>query len=529
MKWGFFLRYLAERNKEFHTLLCCVTVIDRPCLRHINRHFMEDKKKTKGQVFTPPSIVKSMLDYCKYHGQDVLNRHIIDNSCGNGAFLCEIAERYVRSAKVKGWKNSEIKAGLEEYVHGMDNDKAVLDQCLDNLRCVTEQFGITEVAWDIHCADALTVHSYDGRMDFVVGNPPYIRVHNLNETYSRVKSFRFADAGMTDLYLVFYEIGFKMLSSTGKLCYITPCSWLNSIAATSLRWYIVRHKLLAELTDLGHFQPFDNATTYTTIALFDRLHVGNTVTFYQYDGVKSCRNMVAVLPMASVCIGGSFYLGDETGLRELKAVKEATHPRYVSVKNGFATLADKVFIGDNLPDSPITIPVVKASTGKTYKCIYPYDKRGKPLPESYVLGLPGIGEHLLRNKALLLKGRGERSDWYLYGRTQALADVWKKKLSVNSLIRNEHDLKIVEADKGTGVFGGLYITPNANIPFNEIKEIIASSDFSAYIRMLRKYKSGGYYTFSSKDLEQYINYQITKRTQSHAYQPPIPEDNTRFF
>ena len=51
---------------------------------------------------------------------------------------------------------------------------------------------------------------------------------------------------------------------------------------------------------------------------------------------------------------------------------------YVSVKNGFATLADKVFIGD-FDFTEGTIDILKASTGKWSKCIYPYDKKGKPL------------------------------------------------------------------------------------------------------------------------------------------------------
>jgi transposase len=63
---------------------------------------------------------------------------------------------------------------------------------------------------------------YDNQMDFVIGNPPYVRVHNLDDSYDSVKSFSFANGGMTDLYLVFFEKGFQMLKPGGKLCYITP-------------------------------------------------------------------------------------------------------------------------------------------------------------------------------------------------------------------------------------------------------------------------------------------------------------------
>jgi adenine-specific DNA-methyltransferase len=61
-------------------------------------------------------------------------------------------------------------------------------------------------------------------MDYVVGNPPYVRVHNLRENYEDIKAFSFSKKGMTDLFIVFFEIGFKMLNKTGKMSYISPTS-----------------------------------------------------------------------------------------------------------------------------------------------------------------------------------------------------------------------------------------------------------------------------------------------------------------
>ena len=57
--------------------------------------------------------------------------------------------------------------------------------------------------------------SYDERMDYVVGNPPYVRVHNLTRHYEDVKRYSFAASGMTDMYLAFYELGLRMLNERG--------------------------------------------------------------------------------------------------------------------------------------------------------------------------------------------------------------------------------------------------------------------------------------------------------------------------
>ena len=45
------------------------------------------KTKKNGVVYTPEHIVKLMLDRTKYFGNTILQKHIIDNSCGNGAFF----------------------------------------------------------------------------------------------------------------------------------------------------------------------------------------------------------------------------------------------------------------------------------------------------------------------------------------------------------------------------------------------------------------------------------------------------------
>lgn len=179
------------------------------------------------------------------------------------------------------------------------------------------------------------------------------------------------------------------------------------------------------------------------------------------------------------------------------------------MKNGFATLADKVFIGENVPESAITIPVLKASTGNWTRALFPYDSKGKPLSESVVFANPAVKSYFLANKELLLKGKPEFDGWYLYGRTQAIADVHKPKLSINALVRHENDFKLVEMPSGTGVYSGLYAIANEDVSFGILKEIIQSRDFVSYVKLLKKYKSGGYYTFNSKDIENYLNYSLT--------------------
>src|SRR5207247_2448437 len=76
--------------------------------------------KNLGQVSTPDSIVNFMLDIIGYKGENILNKHVLDNSCGDGAFLKSIVKRYVEVAKEKKLSATEIKKGLETYIHGVE-------------------------------------------------------------------------------------------------------------------------------------------------------------------------------------------------------------------------------------------------------------------------------------------------------------------------------------------------------------------------------------------------------------------------
>lgn len=487
------------------------------------------ESKIHGRVYTPTYLVNHILDCTGYDVYTrIVKKHIIDNSCGDGAFLVEIVNRY---CNVFQGSKEELKCDLETYVHGVEIDLNERNKCLLRLDDTVRRFGVENVEWDILCADALSVTKYEKMMDYVVGNPPYVRVHNLESSYEQVKSYKFANGGMTDLYLAFFELGFGMLKTDGQLCYITPSSWLNSLAATNMRKYIVMNRNLVALVDMEHFQAFDKITTYTIISHFKNSHGSNNFDYYTYNKEYNGRTLVANLNLQECYIDSYFYLGTLEQLRTLQQIKGSQSNKYVSVKNGFATLADHVFIGDEIPESPITIKVVKGSTGKWYNCLFPYDQNGKPLSEEVVFENEDVKSHLIANKEVLLKGNVEYAGWYLFGRTQALADVYRPKLSVNVLIRTKSDFKLVELKSGEGVYSGLYVTTNMDIPFCDIKTIIASNEFVEYVKLLRKYKSGGYYTFNSKDVEQFINYALTNKQKSCKYviKPTISRQSPDLF
>lgn len=468
------------------------------------------KEKHLGQIYTPAYLVEDILDCVGYTaGGDILERHVIDNSCGDGAFLEEIVRRYAAAYSARRGKRRSLASHLSEYVHGVEIDAQAHAACLERLNAVALELGLGEVAWDVRKADTLKTRDYDGHMDFVVGNPPYVRVHNLAENFDEVKSFGFSDGGMTDLYLVFYEVGLKMLNGTGRLCYIAPSSWINSLAGRRMRAHVRDNHCLLGIVDLEHFQPF-KATAYTAIVSLCRHGGGAAFDYGVYEGPHRIRP-VDRLGYDEAFFAGALYLGSRKTLAVHRAILEADVPKHVCVKNGFATLADDVFIADDFPFNECVIPVLKASTGKWRKAFFPYDKDGRPMARKKVFENKAISQYLRCNKRQLLKGRREADaqGWYLYGRTQALKDVAVEKYAVNTCVRDVKSIKFNRVPAGAGVYSGLYIL--TAVDESVLREVLLSGAFVDFVRALKKYKSGGYYTFSSRDLERYLNFMIHRR------------------
>jgi adenine-specific DNA-methyltransferase len=141
--------------------------------------------------------------------------------------------------------------------------------------------------------------------------------------------------------------------------------------------------------------------------------------------------------------------------------------------------------------------------------IYPYHENGKILSEDGLRAEKGLYEYLSEQKSRLEKRSLEaNAPWYAFGRSQAIGDTYREKLALNTLLRTTEDLKIVRAPSATGVYGGLYLTGERK-ELNRAKEVLLSEEFMAYVRFLGKYKSGGYYTFSSKDVKEFLDYKLT--------------------
>ena len=231
--------------------------------------------------------------------------------------MIQIVDRYCKDFLKRNDNLSELKKQLETYIHAIEIEKEELNVCSSRCEKVANLYNIYDVNWDFINADTLSEKRYERKMDFVIGNPPYVRVHNLNDDFESVKNFEFGNGGMTDLYIVFYEIGIRMLNSNGILCYITPSSFFTSVAGTNMRKFLNEKLWLESICDLKHFQPF-NAITYTTIVCINKTKKEDTIEYFEFDvnevfGKKVCFLLSMMLFLFIkffvnyLCINDSFF------------------------------------------------------------------------------------------------------------------------------------------------------------------------------------------------------------------------------
>jgi len=68
------------------------------------------------EIYTPKHIFNKMLNLIDYSGNKIINKKIIDNSCGEGAFLVEILKRLIIEIKNNNFTIGEIKYILENNI-----------------------------------------------------------------------------------------------------------------------------------------------------------------------------------------------------------------------------------------------------------------------------------------------------------------------------------------------------------------------------------------------------------------------------
>lgn len=198
-----------------------------------------------GEVFTRPWVVETILDLVGYTDDvDLSARSAVEPACGTGAFLGPMVQRLSTSLKSHGISLIDSFAKGSPPIRAFDllerNVKSSRERVASLLRAdgwdPDESQVVAELT--VQHADYLLMDGLTD-IDFVVGNPPYIRLEDVPPR--RSAAYREACPtmrGRADIYVGFIEAGLRSLRPGGKLGFIVADRWMHNSYGADLRQFV---------------------------------------------------------------------------------------------------------------------------------------------------------------------------------------------------------------------------------------------------------------------------------------------------
>lgn len=233
------------------------------------------KKKTAGEVFTRRWVVDLILDLSGYTaGRDLAMMVAVEPACGRGAFVLAMVDRLIASCAVHG----RAIHNATRAIRAMDLEtssvawtrNAVVARLCDAGVTPADALALAE-GW-IREGDYLLDPRLDGEAEFVLGNPPYVRLENiagdLNLAYrTACPTMR----GRSDLFVGFIERGLRDLKEGGTLGYIVADRWMRNQYGAGLRALIAGSYSVDTVVEMHGVAAFeDDVAAYPAITILRR-------------------------------------------------------------------------------------------------------------------------------------------------------------------------------------------------------------------------------------------------------------------
>lgn len=275
-----------------------------------------------------------------------------------------------------------------------------------------------------------------GFFDIVIGNPPYIEFKKLSTASKQsFKNYKTA-SGKYDIFVIFNEISFSLLSSNGVMTYIQPTTFMKKDFGKELRIFIAQNFTVKNIVDFGDMQVFDGATNYTGI--FTLIKDVNPNYQFDYRKYNLCKITASIFEKSLYSRNDSIYyellhINSNDLKPEGWSFKNHNIEKFLSkiyqksvplskistkIFQGIASGKDEVFyINEDIINSyklerDVLFKLLKGKDIKAYEIswsgtyvIYLYDNKSQSFTEKDIMNnYPNIYEYLLLQKNTL-RGR----------------------------------------------------------------------------------------------------------------------------
>lgn len=409
-------------------------------------------REKRGVVYTKPWVVELILDLAGYTPDADLGAMLaIEPAAGDGSFLIAMVERLIASCRHHKRSVIDCTQALISY----ELDPEVAEETRGTLMAVLQEHGLSAddaaflvTVWVRSGDYLLEAHSLPAA-DFVIGNPPYVRLEDMGDATAEHYRRQYRTmVGRADLYIAFFEAALKQLTPGGVCAYICADRWMLNQYGAELRRLITTSYSVETVIEMHRADAFAfDVSAYPAITVIRRKVQGAAVVARAGTGIEAAGSapIRRVLADARASIGlasplpgfqaariESWFSGADPWpcysperLALLKHLEAEFYPLEsagtgTKVGIGVATGADEVFITTNpdVAEASRMLPLAMASDTKSGKLAWSGRYLVNPWNEHGLIDLgkyPQLAAYLASHEDQL-RGRhvGKRNpdSWY---------------------------------------------------------------------------------------------------------------------
>jgi hypothetical protein len=247
--------------------------------------------KRHGVVYTKPWVVDLILDLAGYTATEDLGGLVaVEPACGEGSFVVLMVERLVESCRRHGREITSCESSLLAFE--LDPESANMSRVAVVKKLVACGIAQTEASdlartW-IRDGDYLLAAQELPPADVVVGNPPYIRLEDMDTEIAETYRQRYQTmVGRADVYVAFYEAALNGLKPGGVCVFVCADRWMLNQYGAELRRLVTSSFAVEAVIEMHRADAFESeVSAYPAITVIRRGNQGTAVVARAGAGVE---------------------------------------------------------------------------------------------------------------------------------------------------------------------------------------------------------------------------------------------------